>query len=349
MRAVLLTLVLLLPAMASAATDVQGSVPGNTVWKRSGSPYVLRGDVTVPWGAKLTLEPGVQVIAASDDAQGSGVDSQRVELIVDGTLLVRGTTESPVEFTARGAEGAWYGIRVRGGRGTVIDGALLTQAEQGLELLIAATVRNTSVRARAEDCIRVKWGKAVLQGNDVSGCGERARSAPPRNTALTDSLQAPRHNGLVVPMPTPQPLAAPPPARAVPVRVEPRAVEARPVEAPAPPLPPSPRLVVESPSPPPSVAPRPVSPRGAGPPASGECALEPQVLEPPECPGIRRWRKDQARSGAASPGSARPQPPVPRASLGGGGASTARRDLASAHASDGTSPVRDPPLDRRPG
>ena len=30
MRAVLLTLVLLLPAMASAATDVQGSVPGNT-------------------------------------------------------------------------------------------------------------------------------------------------------------------------------------------------------------------------------------------------------------------------------------------------------------------------------
>ena len=170
MRAVLLALILL-PTMASA-TDVQGTLTTHTVWKRSGSPYVLKGDVTVAWGTRLTLEPGVQVIASSEDALRSGVDPQRVELIVDGTLVVRGTAARPVELTSRGGSGSWYGIRVRGGRGTVIDGAVITQAHQGISLGMSAVVRNTSVSATTEDCLHVSWGKATLEDNRLSGCGK---------------------------------------------------------------------------------------------------------------------------------------------------------------------------------
>ncbi|OJT20490.1 hypothetical protein BO221_31295 [Archangium sp. Cb G35] len=182
MRAVLL-LLLLLPALASA-TDVRGTLSTSTVWTRHGSPYVLQGDVTVAWGTKLTIEPGVQVIAAASDALKSGVDPQRVELIVDGTLVVRGTAANPVALTSHGGSGSWYGIRVRGGRGTEIHGAVITQAHQGIALSMSAAVRNTSVSATAEDCILVSWGTATLSGNELSGCGPREPEQAPRMAAL---------------------------------------------------------------------------------------------------------------------------------------------------------------------
>ncbi|HEX8435784.1 hypothetical protein [Archangium sp.] len=175
MRSVLLALLFLLPALASA-TDVKGTLSVPTVWTRSGSPYVLKGDVTVAWGTRLTIEPGVQVIASTEDALRTGVDPRRVELIVDGTLVVRGTRERPVELTSRGGDDAWYGIRVRGGRGTVIDGAIITQARQGISLGMSAVVRNTSVSATARDCLHVAWGNAALADNQLRGCGTSGSS-----------------------------------------------------------------------------------------------------------------------------------------------------------------------------
>ncbi|HEX8820422.1 MAG TPA: hypothetical protein VF794_10885 [Archangium sp.] len=165
----------------------------STVWTRRGSPYVLKGDVTVAWGTRLTIEPGVQVIAASQDALRAGVDPQRVELIIDGTLVVKGTEQRPVEFTSQGERGSWYGLRVRGGRGTVIDGAILTQASQGISLDMSAVVRNTSVSALAKDCLRVSWGTATLEDNRLSGCGlhPSPSSSHPSRVSGVDSVTRP--------------------------------------------------------------------------------------------------------------------------------------------------------------
>jgi hypothetical protein len=44
-----------------AATDVSGAIDDVTVWSLAGSPYRLRGDVTVTAGATLFVEPGVVV------------------------------------------------------------------------------------------------------------------------------------------------------------------------------------------------------------------------------------------------------------------------------------------------
>jgi hypothetical protein len=199
MRFVLLALLFLFPAMASA-TDVQGTLSTSTVWKRSGSPYVLKGDVTVAWGTRLTIEPGVQVIASTEDALGTGVDPRRVELIVDGTLVVRGTRERPVELTSRGGDDAWYGIRVRGGRGTVIDGAVIRQARQGISLGMSAVVKNTSVSATAEDCLHVAWGKAALEDNQLGGCGRRGSSvaqAPALDSVMRSDTSTVQHVALI--------------------------------------------------------------------------------------------------------------------------------------------------------
>ncbi|OJH40059.1 right-handed parallel beta-helix repeat-containing protein [Cystobacter ferrugineus] len=282
MRAVLSALLLLLPALASAV-DVQGALPAaDTVWKKNLSPYVLTGDVTVPWGAKLTVEAGVQIIAIPEDGLGSGVDVERVELIVDGTLVVRGTPSQPVEFTSHGRPGSWYGIRVRGGRGTVIDGARIHQATQGISLGMSATVKNTSVSALAQDCIQVTWGRSSLQANDVNGCGGRERGAPVRPMAPDEprsqdnwlATGTPSSRGNTAPPAPPasrqRPSVLPPPE---PPRTEPSARRTPVQEAPAP------RLSRPLPS---TVD-------------AGDCAIEPQVNEPPECPGIRQWRKNQER------------------------------------------------------
>ena len=70
---------------------------------------------------------------------------------------------------------------------------------------------------------------------------------------------------------------------------------------------------VERPSPrasPAPAAPRASSPQGSPSPSvdGSECAIEPQVREPPECPGIRRWRKNQERVGEVPPRSMRQSP-----------------------------------------
>ncbi|HSP80601.1 MAG TPA: hypothetical protein VLQ93_18865, partial [Myxococcaceae bacterium] len=131
---------------------------------------MLKGDVTVDWGARLVIEPGVEIIAAETDALASGVDPRRVELIVDGALVVQGVEKRPVTFTTRG-DGSWYGIRVRGGRGTVIEGAVISRAVRGVSLGMSAEVKNTSVSATEEDCLHVSYGTATLVGNRLSGCG----------------------------------------------------------------------------------------------------------------------------------------------------------------------------------
>jgi len=85
------------PAMG---TEVSGDVSGT--WTLEGSPYELVGDVRVPPGETLTIEPGVVVI-------GKG----NYKLIVEqSTLLALGTAEEPILMTAEDTDEGWRGIRL---------------------------------------------------------------------------------------------------------------------------------------------------------------------------------------------------------------------------------------------
>lgn len=93
---------LAMPAAAVAATDVSGKLSGDATWNAAGNPYQVGEDVTVPEGTVLTIEPGVKV---SFQAGRS--------LVVEGTLIARGTAEDPVLFTgtvAGGVAARWGSI-----------------------------------------------------------------------------------------------------------------------------------------------------------------------------------------------------------------------------------------------
>src|SRR5690606_937599 len=79
-RAVLAALVLsaslaALPRVASAQTTIPGgSLSGAQTWTPAGSPYLVQGDVTIPAGASLEIQPGVEVRIATSDGQAAGTD-----------------------------------------------------------------------------------------------------------------------------------------------------------------------------------------------------------------------------------------------------------------------------------
>ncbi len=60
-----------------------------TTWRVSDSPIRVVGNVRIPQGTTLTIEPGVQVLF-----------SPRMVLTVSGTLIARGTEAAPIRFTS---------------------------------------------------------------------------------------------------------------------------------------------------------------------------------------------------------------------------------------------------------
>ncbi|MBD3869611.1 MAG: right-handed parallel beta-helix repeat-containing protein, partial [Acidobacteria bacterium] len=93
----------------------EGTLPANETW--SGT-VTLTGDVTVPAGTTLTIDPGttVQMQPLADNSRG-GVDWSRIELIVEGDLIAQGVGPGSILMTSDSmtpAKGHWYGIRYDG-------------------------------------------------------------------------------------------------------------------------------------------------------------------------------------------------------------------------------------------
>ncbi len=81
---------------------VSGSIT-TTTWTQATGTYHVYGQVTIPTGNTLTIEPGVDVLFDSD-----------VQLVVDGALHASGTDVDSVRFLA-GDAAEWGGIRISGG------------------------------------------------------------------------------------------------------------------------------------------------------------------------------------------------------------------------------------------
>jgi len=92
-----------------------GEIAENTTWSNDpyGNPVYVGGDVIVPEGVTLTIQPGTKVVFATSDASSGGWDSDRCELIVQGKLLAEGTSSDPITFQSVNggtAKDEWYGI-----------------------------------------------------------------------------------------------------------------------------------------------------------------------------------------------------------------------------------------------
>ena len=75
--------------MGPTTTVIGQNITTNTVWTKTGSPYQLSQTISVKPGATLTIEPGVEVIAAG-----------QFFLIIEGGLVAEGTGDAPILFTS---------------------------------------------------------------------------------------------------------------------------------------------------------------------------------------------------------------------------------------------------------
>jgi len=80
-------------------TDIPGGNVSGT-WTLSNSPYHINGEITIPNGETLTIEPGVEVIFTG-----------HYKFNVQGRLLAIGTQQDTITFTAQNPETGWHGIR----------------------------------------------------------------------------------------------------------------------------------------------------------------------------------------------------------------------------------------------
>jgi len=84
----------------SSAPDVEGDVWGT--WTQENSPYAVLGQIRVPPGSTLVIEPGVLVSFKG-----------HYKFVVDSlaTLLAIGTEDDSIYFTAEDSIEGWHGIR----------------------------------------------------------------------------------------------------------------------------------------------------------------------------------------------------------------------------------------------
>ena len=159
-----------------------GALSGDETWSDT---ITLTGDVTVPTGVTLTIQPGTTIrFAALSDDQGSGIDVSRSALIVDGGVLnVSGTTANPIVLTSSSstpAGGDWYGIYAINGGDVSVQHAVIEYATvsvdyringaltQGSLLIEDSVLRETSLQGiylKAENGAKLS---PVVQRNQLS-------------------------------------------------------------------------------------------------------------------------------------------------------------------------------------
>lgn len=146
LRMTLLLAALLAFALPARATDVIGNLNTSQHWTTAGSPYKLLGDVTVAPLATLTIDAGVVVEAQASDQMGAGNAANKVEFVVQGTLVANGTTASPIVFrgAAAGRDG-WYGLSFDvGAKSSQLTNVRITDA------MTALWVRATAAQALSD-------------------------------------------------------------------------------------------------------------------------------------------------------------------------------------------------------
>ena len=131
---------------SAKALGEEGVITEDTVWMFKNSPYEVVANVTIAAGARLTIEPGVEVRFQTGSS-----------LIVNGSLYAVGTSSNRISFTSNRSEpipGDWNGIKLYGdGNSTLtisycdveyaVDG--ITISSLGKTLIENSTIINNSL------------------------------------------------------------------------------------------------------------------------------------------------------------------------------------------------------------
>lgn len=145
--------------------------------------YEILGNITVPVGSLLTIEPGVALHWSYDKG-----------LIVNGSLLALGTASQPITLTstAYDSPGQWQGITFNGGRG-VLKHTTIRYAATGIAAMNSQlSLRESTVNSNRLDGIRLSGNNTTFSINSSSIVGNGSASYGLRNE--TDQLVDARVN-----------------------------------------------------------------------------------------------------------------------------------------------------------
>ncbi len=101
-------------------TTLSGNVSGSL--KKIDSPFLVTGDITVPYGSSLTIDPGVTLLFEED-----------VLFHVNGTLTASGQSNDNIYLLSAPGEGRWDGISFTGSSsGNTLKFVQIQHAETGV-------------------------------------------------------------------------------------------------------------------------------------------------------------------------------------------------------------------------
>jgi hypothetical protein len=169
----------LAPVPAVAETRVGGDIKGVVEWTKSGSPYIVTADITIPTGSTLRIGPGVVVRFKPNLADQKGVRPFDLEIAVYGTLECTGADGDSVLLTsdALNPENAdWAGIVVAGASGLAKLDRTIVECGTSAVTVIDGTLDMTrsTVRACSERGIHFMRGKGRITRSYVTIVGNYA-------------------------------------------------------------------------------------------------------------------------------------------------------------------------------
>ena len=151
--------------------EMEGKIPGQVRGSLTVSGQIrVRGEVRVLPGAVLTVLPGTRFIFEPFDGDGDGVLDSR--LMIEGTLIARGTPEEPIVFTSGSEEpqpGDWLEVRADRSEGTVLEYSVLEYSRYGLHVHFSSGVITNSILRRNIDASRFGTSRFLVHRNLIEG------------------------------------------------------------------------------------------------------------------------------------------------------------------------------------
>jgi hypothetical protein len=130
--------------VSSLTTEIRiiptGKLERDLTWAKAWSPIHLSGDINIPAGRTLTIEPGVNLVFSDTDEGRTGYKPLSCEFIVEGTLLAEGSQTEPIKMVSAAAfpqKTDWDGLRILGDRSqnpSVLNFVEIAGAETGIAL-----------------------------------------------------------------------------------------------------------------------------------------------------------------------------------------------------------------------
>jgi hypothetical protein len=155
----------------------------------------VSGDVFIPSGVTITVDPGTTFTFAASDTLGSGDSSTAAELFISGSLQAIGTAPSQIVFTGSGTTSTWGGVRLLAGGSASIAQARFQRMASTFNVFPgtpATTLTLSNSTVGSGNCLAFLSGTgsttATISGSTFNGCSSPALSISSGAVTVTSTV-----------------------------------------------------------------------------------------------------------------------------------------------------------------